>query len=155
MAADASRRMASRPDSTVGPVSVGRTATHRPGAAGCGLSSQLVAVPGAAAKRVDSPIGAALVFCADSFSGLVVLLLAVQGPETDTSSFPALRARLRPGRLYGDQQLAPNAQWRGLDAAGDPVFSARYARRAPRLKRSVVRRFSRRRIPERPPSDSD
>src|SRR5262249_12168367 len=147
--------MARASDSTLGPLLVGRTAANRPGPAGRGLPSQLAAFSMAAAKRMDTPVGAALVFRADSFSGGVVLLLAVQGLETDALRFPALGARIRARRVYGDQQLAANAQRSGLGAARGPIFPSRNARRAGRLERSLVGRLSGCCVPERPPSDSD
>src|SRR6266481_6748954 len=84
------RRVASGEHSALGPLPLGRTALSRPRTTGCLVPAQLAVVPRAAAAWLDPPIRSPLVFRADPFSGGAVLLLAVQGPETDARGFPAL-----------------------------------------------------------------
>src|SRR5207245_2520044 len=112
------RRVASGQDSPLGSIPLGRTTLGRTGPAGCLVSAQLAFVSRALAAWLDPPILSPLVFRADSLSGGAVLLLVVQGPETDARRFPALRSGLRFGWLCGSQQLAADVEWRGFGYAG-------------------------------------
>src|SRR5882672_3044275 len=147
--------MASGTFSALGSLRVGRAAHGGPAHHGRGVSTQLASVPGAASQRMDPTVLPALVLRAHPFPGRPVLLLAVQGPEAQPRRFFGLRSGFRTGRICGNQQLAANAERRGMGAADSPLLSPRHARRAAGLEHSVVRRIPWSRVLKRPSSDSD
>src|SRR5947207_15129789 len=116
--------MASGPDSALGSLSLGWTASRGAGPARCLIPAQLAAVSGPAAEWLDPAIVSALVFRADPFSSRAVLLLAVPRPQAIACGFPDLRSGLRSGRFYGYQQLAANAERGVVGAARPAVLSA-------------------------------
>src|SRR5438046_700506 len=104
--------MARRTHASLGSLPLGRAAHARTDDHRGRLSTQLAAVPVAAAQWLDPAAVAALVLGVDSLSGGAVLLLAVPRPEAIPLGLGAGGPRVRAGRIHRNQQLAGDDQRR-------------------------------------------